>query len=817
VPTVAEVARIWNSAGVSTIPVLNDGTKKPAIRWGQYQVELPLSGQLDEWWGNGHAKLGLALICGDVSGNMEMTELEADAAKGTLLIHIQNELDELGYGYVWDKLTGPDGYMEWTPSGGIHWLYRITDNSVPGNTKIAVSETGKVLSETRGEGGYVIVAPTSGLVHPTGDSWSLASGEYGQLLGLSWRERCAFHEALTIVLDRREKPQTPAPLPVLASPGPTSSGAGSRPGDLWAQQVTWRDLLEEDGFRYSHSTGEEEYYARPGKDPRLGHSVTVNYRGSDLLKVFSSNIAELQPDMTYSKFGYLAAYRYGGNFYAATQALVSKGFSGSSPGSSVAVLDEFIPTTPTRVGGRPRVVRDDDALGKDFIHWHFEVFGYFPIFNYHTNMFMAWDGRKWSPDYKGVTVDRYFDFTEQRLNEAETANNETELKFWRRTRFMARCDAVMRRLKSLKGVSLGGEEMDTDRHLLNLHNGTFNLKTRTLEPHNPDNKITRVMAAAYDPKAEAPRFRRFMEEVLPDPETRRYVQRAMGYTLFGDSDQRAMFLIYGPSGTGKSQFIECMRMLFGDYAVTAPPGTFKASRDKGPTHDLHQLRGRRFVSSSETAESTAFDEDMLKRLTGRDELTSRDLYEKHQSWVPECSIWIATNHPPRFNSDDGAIWRRAKLIPFLTEFTRDGEHKEEPDLARKVLIKEADGILNWLLEGLYDFLEHGLGEPEQILAAVAEHRSQSDQVMRFIEETVDEGVLELAPETKIRGRELYRMYTEWLKDTGERALGQRRFVHRLESGRLALQYVREATGRVWRGIGRCTGVSILGTMMPALD
>lgn len=808
-PTVAEVARIWNSAGVSTIPVLNDGTKRPAIRWGQYQVELPLSGQLDEWWGNGHAQLGLALICGEVSGNMEMTELEADAAEGSLLIDIQNELDQIGYGYVWDKLNGPHGYMEWTPSGGIHWMYRIADNPVPGNSKIAVSETGKVLSETRGEGGYVIVAPTSGLVHPTGESWSLAVGEYGQLLELSWRERCAFHKALATVLDRREQPPAPAPLPVLASPSPVSGGAGSRPGDLWAQQTSWRDLLEADGFQFSHATGEEEYYARPGKDPRLGHSVTVNYRGSDLLKVFSSNIPELAPDLTYSKFGYLASYRFNGSFYAATQSLVSQGFSG--PSNPVQVLDEFIPT-PART--RPRMIRDDDGLAKDFVYWHFDKFGYSPIFNFHMNMFMAWDGRKWAPDHKGVTVDRYFDFTEERLMAAETANNETETKYWRRTRFMARCDAVMRRLKSLKDVSVGGDEMDTERHLLNLGNGTFNLRTRELQPHNPDEKITRVMAGAYDLKATAPRFRQFMEEVLPDPETRRYVQRAMGYTLFGDSDQRAMFLIYGPSGTGKSQFIECMRMIFGDYAVTAPPGTFKASRDKGPTHDLHQLRGRRFVSSSETAESTAFDEDMLKRLTGRDELTSRDLYEKHQSWVPQCSIWIATNHPPRFNSDDNAIWKRAKLIPFLTEFTRDGQFKEEPDLARKVLIKEADGILNWLLEGLYDFLEHGLGEPAQILEAVAEHRSQSDQVMRFIEENVDDGVLELEHEAKIKGKELYRIYLEWLKETGERALGQRRFVHRLESGRLALRYVRESTGRAWRGIGRRAGVSVLGTMVP---
>jgi putative DNA primase/helicase len=82
-----------------------------------------------------------------------------------------------GLGDVWDRIN--NGYVEMTPSGGIHWLYRI-EGIVPGNTKLArrPGENGNidVLAETRGEGGFVIVAPSNGTCHPSGGAWKMLVG-----------------------------------------------------------------------------------------------------------------------------------------------------------------------------------------------------------------------------------------------------------------------------------------------------------------------------------------------------------------------------------------------------------------------------------------------------------------------------------------------------------------------------------------------------------------------------------------------------------------------------------------------------------------
>ena len=280
--------------------------------------------------------------------------------------------------------------------------------------------------------------------------------------------------------------------------------------------------------------------------------------------------------------------------------------------------------------------------------------------------------------------------------------------------------------------------------------------------------------------------------------------------MLGDVDQRSIFWIYGPPGTGKSTLMDAMRDVFGEYGLTAAGGGFRAKmKEHGPSNDLHGLRGKRFVTTSETAESTSFDEDLLKRLSGRDQVTSRALYQDFQEWTPECVLWMATNNAPKFNSDDDAIWRRTKLIPFLTAFVGPDEIS---DYARVKLSPERDGILNWLLAGLREYLEHGLGEPESIHEMANEQRVQSDSVARFLDDKILDGILVLEPEVRVRTTELYAMYGEWARSMGEKALGARRFTNRVTSNYPELDHVKIGGYFYWQGLGRNNSVGILGTI-----
>lgn len=815
--TVATVAGIWQVAGVSVIPILANQTKRPAVRWAPYQASSPTLDEVHEWWGNGKP-YGLALICGGVSGGLELLELEGRATDGQRLNEILNRCDELGVGYVWDLLTGVDGYSEQSPSGGLHLLYRIVDHEVPGNTKLASNVEGECLAETRGTGGYCIVAPTPGICHPTGEPWLLLQGKYGNLPLLTWEQRNTLHQAMRLALDERPTnllSPTPTYLP---TPVPTSPPMSDRhpadnppplhpqsnlitPGDDFEARTNWEDILQPHGWQVEHrGPGGETHWTRPGKERRDGASATTGRASDrDRLYVFSTSTV-FQSEVPYTKFGAFALLNFGGDHSAAASALVSQGY-GSRP--LPVLLDQFHLTAPIEeesyslddVGNGMRLAR---AVAGRF-RWVVE-----------EKVWYWWDGAHYRPDIDGGIVREWVRVTEAMLLEANTNGDDALRKFAKGCRNMARITAAINMAKS-SGLSYSSTEWNPYRHLLNVHNGVLNLRTGELVAHHPKFLMTNMFNSSYDPQADCPNFKEFMSKVLPDEGLRNYVQRALGYSLLGDSDQRSLFLIYGPSGTGKSTLMEAMRELFGDYGTTAQSGTFRAPKnDKAPTNDLHELRGKRFVATSETAETSAFDEDLLKRLSGRDRVRSRALYQESVEWVPECTIWVATNNAPRFNSDDNAIWRRTKLIPFNTVFSDSGEIF---DYARKVLALEHAGILNWLLAGLWEFLRDGaLGEPDLIQALALEQRQESDSVARFLDDEMADGLLVVEQDQRIRATEIFSRYSEWAKRSGERGLGNRRFANRVRSLYPDVNREKVDGHIVWLGIGRTPGTGITGAI-----
>jgi putative DNA primase/helicase len=811
--SVAAIAHIWQAAGVSVLPIPANQSKRPDRQWAQYQITAPTMDEVTDWWGNGHSRYGIALICGAVSGNLEMTELEANATDSVSLNKVMEACDRHGIRPLWDFLNGPNGFSEVSPTGGIHLLYRVQGGTVPGNTKVArrpateeellerPGDRVKVLAETRGEGGYVITAPSPGTCHPSGEPWMLLQGQYGILPVISWEERNLLHLALFEALD-----EMPPPIPAaLPAPPAGLSAAGSsldlRPGDRWAAQTSFGDILDKAGWTLSHRAGEEEYWVRPGKSARDGHSATVNYRGSNLLYVFSTAVDGLESETSYTKFGAYAHLFHGGNWEAAVQSLVPQW------GTPRASLDSFVPTTvqddPVAEPVEERFTLDETGNAMRLARSVEDKFRYV----LEQNKWMTWNGTRWEIDNTNALGRAWISCTEQMLK----SDNETERKWASASRSHARIVSAGNVMKMLPGITVAAGTFDPNRHMLNLANGVLDLQDGVLRPHDKSYLMTRTFNASFNPQAQCPEFEAFMAAALPDTTMRNYVQRALGYSLLGDADQRSIFLIHGPSGTGKSTLMETIRNVFGDYGTTAAASTLKASdRGAAPNPDVHGLRGKRFVTTSETSANALFDEDLIKRLSGRDQIRSRDLYESYTEWTPECALWLATNNPPKFTSDDDAIWRRAKLIPFLTVFTGDGERR---DMARNVLAPERDGILNWLLAGLRDYLANGLGEPEQVKELAAEQRSQSDPVARFIDEKVTDEILVMAPGQTIRTSELFAMYLEWSRQVGEKGVGSRRFFHRIQSNFPDLRH--EKVGHVfWVGIGRSTGAGILGTFSP---
>ena len=67
----------------------------------------------------------------------------------------------------------------------------------------------------------------------------------------------------------------------------------------------------------------------------------------------------------------------------------------------------------------------------------------------------------------------------------------------------------------------------------------------------------------YDRNASCPLFEKFLAQVVPDEKVRAFLQRALGYSLTGITEEQCFFFLYGPGSNGKSTLIETLSALMG--------------------------------------------------------------------------------------------------------------------------------------------------------------------------------------------------------------------------------------------------------------
>ena len=316
--TMLSAALAFAASGCSVVPASMNGTKAPIKAWKEYQTVRPNAMQIATWYKDGGT--GLGVVTGAVSGNLEMLELEGRAVADGMLDAVRDIAYAAGLGDIWNVIN--KGYVELTPSGGLHWLYRIADEPVPGNTKLArrPGENGgvDVLCETRGEGGFVVVAPSHGKVHPSGRPWVQIEGSPALIPMLSWEERQALFNCFR-ALDAM--PSTELVKEALVK----DPSEGLSPGDDYNKRATWDEILGARGWTKVFTAGGTTYWRRPGKD--MGISATTGRNDGDNLYVFTTS-TEFDAEKPYSKFAALTLLEYAGNFSACAKDLRRKGFGG---------------------------------------------------------------------------------------------------------------------------------------------------------------------------------------------------------------------------------------------------------------------------------------------------------------------------------------------------------------------------------------------------------------------------------------------------------------------------------------------------------
>lgn len=402
---------------------------------------------------------------------------------------------------------------------------------------------------------------------------------------------------------------------------------------------------------------------------------------------------------------------------------------------------------------------------------------------------LIWDGQQWELDelskihsLAGNAVRDIF----LEAHDTEDKKRAAELSKWAirsqdRTQIYHMLDLARNQ------VAVRISELDRDPWLLNCANGTLDLHTGEIRPHDPQDLITKIINADYDPDAACPIWDAFLFRIMAgNDELIRFLQRAVGYSLTGETVEQCLFILYGHGANGKSTFLETMVRLLGDgYAAGTPTETIMLKRfDGGIPNDIARLKGARFVNVNEVEQGRRMAESKVKQMTGGDTITARFMRGEFFDFIPEYKLWIRANHKPEITGTDNAIWRRIRLIPFEVEIP---PAEQDPYLLDK-LKDEYPGILTWAVNGCMAWQQDRLNPPQAVTKATADYREEMDTIGHFLTEKTE------SADSFILVKTLYQAYGAWCEENGDKPITQRIFSRAITEKGYSSQHTRQGNG-----------------------
>jgi putative DNA primase/helicase len=390
----------------------------------------------------------------------------------------------------------------------------------------------------------------------------------------------------------------------------------------------------------------------------------------------------------------------------------------------------------------------------------------------------VYDGVRWGVDERLVTQELVRQAMISILEDAATATDDGEAKrmakWGAHSLSAAARKAALECARSDPRVAVHPADFDRDGMLLNALNGTIDLHTGELRPHDPNDLITKLAPVEYDPDAHSELWERVLGLATgSDKDYLGHLQRSLGYATTASTAEEVVFNAVGPTETVKSTVVGAVRKAMGDYAADVQPETFLRGRGVGSTRDdLIRLEHVRLAIVPEADRGTRMHEGLLKAWVSGETITVRGVYQRDREIRPTAKLCYHTNFLPRMSDDDDAVWRRVVIWPF--------DHRpEEPDPQVKAELhdpaKSGAAILAWLVEGCLAWQRHGLGTPPLVHEATRGMRLSMDPLSDFFDECC------VFEDTWTPNRQIQSAYETWAREYRRSKVSAKEMAKRLRA------------------------------------
>ncbi len=389
----------------------------------------------------------------------------------------------------------------------------------------------------------------------------------------------------------------------------------------------------------------------------------------------------------------------------------------------------------------------------------------------------VWDGRRFALDDGGVVASQRAQST---IREVRTAGEAAEDKGQRQAllRWADKCESaggieqILKIARFNPAIVRNPADWDSNPDVLNVLNGTIDLRTGVLKKHDRGDHYTKLVSVPYEPQARCDRWMSFLARVAPDNDVRDFLRIAAGYSLTGHTLEQCLIMLLGTGRNGKSLFIKMMRWLGGEYAVHADFETFldRPGTVGGARGDIARFYRTRIVTTAEAGEGKRLNEALVKAITGGDTITARHLFSKEIEFPPELTLWMAVNHRPVVHGGGDGLWRRMRLVPFNVQIPDEEDEKNLDEVLRA----ELPGVLAWAVSGAIQWYRTGLPFPKAVKDATENYREESDVMAEFIDERCTRD-----PAAQVLAGNLYTAYKHWCEHRGDTPVSNNVFGRKL--------------------------------------